>query len=146
MLEIWYYHSPKKTNIIFSRKNALEGDLSGIIEKDDIPPRKYDISVEVPYWMTSYNEILESVAMILWVFIYCFPVKKTPGNLIYKIETWLLLQFLWLAIFYNEESSILCTIHPSVFRGVLERQLRKLFAHLEMVYNSKSIRTAVKFF
>ena len=30
-------------------KNALEGDLSGIIEKDDIPPRKYGISVEVPY-------------------------------------------------------------------------------------------------
>ena len=32
------------------------------------------------------------------VFIYCFPVKKA-GNLIYRIEIWLILQFLWLEIF-----------------------------------------------
>ena len=40
------------------------------------------------------------------VFIYCFPVKKA-GNLICRIEIWLLLQFIWLEIFCSEESSIL---------------------------------------
>ena len=48
-------------------------------------------------------------------------------NLIYRIEVWLLLQFIWLEIFYNEQSLILCTIQPSgvVFGGVFERQSRK---------------------
>ena len=43
----------------------------------------------------------------------------------------LLLQFIRLERFYNEESSILCTIQPSgvVFGGVLGRQSRKLFVH-----------------
>ena len=76
------------------------------------------------------DRILERIPTILYtfletskgVFIYCFSVKKESGNLIYRIEIWLLLQFIWLEIFYNEESSILCTIQPSgvVFRGVLE--------------------------
>ena len=33
-----------------------------------------------------------------------------------------------------------------VFRGVFGRQLRKLFVHQEMSYNSKNIRAAVKIF
>ena len=81
------------------------------------------------------------------VFIYCFPVKK-QGNLICKIEIWLLLHFLWLEIFCNEESSIFCTIQPSgvVFRDLFEPQLRKSFVHQEIGYNSKSIRAVVKNF
>ena len=67
------------------------------------------------------DRILERVPTILCtfmetfigVFIYCFPVKKKTGNLIYLIEIWLLLQFIWLEIFCNEESSIPCTIQPS---------------------------------
>ena len=100
--------------------------------------------------------ILERVPTILCsfmetfigVFIYCFPVKKKPGNLIYRTEIRLLLQFIWLEIFYHEESPILCTIQPSgvVFRGVPEHQLRKLFAHQEMGYKSKTITATVKFF
>ena len=80
-------------------------------------------------------------------FLYCFPVKKNR-NLIYRTEVWLLLQFICLEIFYNEESSILSTIQPSgvVFRSLLERQSRKLFVHYEMGYNSKNIRAAVKTF
>ena len=83
--------------------------------------------------------ILERVPTILWtftetfigVFIYCCLVKKNPRNLTYRIEIWLLPQFFWLEIFYNEESSVLCTIQSSgvVLRGVLEHQLRKLFVH-----------------
>ena len=39
----------KKAKIIFSRKNTLKGDISGITEKDDIHARKYGLSVEIPY-------------------------------------------------------------------------------------------------
>ena len=67
------------------------------------------------------DRILERVPMMLCtlmetfigVFTYCFPVKKNPENLIYRIEIWLLLQFICLEILYNKESSILCTIHFS---------------------------------
>ena len=81
------------------------------------------------------------------VFIYCFPLKKKTANLIYRTEVWLL-QFSCSETFYNEQSSILCTIPPSgvVFRSLLERQSRKLFVHYEMGYNSKNIRAAVKTF
>ena len=62
---------------------------------------------------------------------HIFPCsEKSTGNLVYRIEIWiLLLQLIWLEIFCNEESSILCNIQPSgvVFRGMIERQLRKLF-------------------
>ena len=40
---------PKKAKIIFFRKNTLKDDISGITEKDDIHPREYSISVEIPY-------------------------------------------------------------------------------------------------
>ena len=62
------------------------------------------------------------------------------------IEVWLLLEFICLEIFCNEESSILCTIRLSgvIFGGALERQSRKLFVHQEMGSNSKNIRAAVK--
>ena len=36
--------------------------------------------------------------------------EKNPGNSVYRIGVWLLLQFIRSEIFYNEESSILCTI------------------------------------
>ena len=56
--------------------------------------------------------------------------RKKNRNLIYRIETWLILQLIRSEIFYNEESSILCTIQlPGVvFGGVPERESRKLFA------------------
>ena len=59
---------------------------------------------------------------------YIASQRRKPGNLIYRIEVWLLPQFIQLEIFYNGESSIRCTIEPSgvVFGGVLERQSRKL--------------------
>ena len=37
----------KKANL--PRKNTLKSDISGITKKDDIHPRKYGISVEIPY-------------------------------------------------------------------------------------------------
>ena len=49
MLWVRYHHSAEKTKMTLSRKNTLKGDTSGITEKDDIHPRKYGISVEIPY-------------------------------------------------------------------------------------------------
>ena len=74
--------------------------------------------------------------------------KNKTRNLIYRIEISLLFQFIWLEIFCNKESSILCTIQPSkaVFRGVHERQFKKSFAHYETGYTSKNIITVVNFF
>ena len=42
----------EKAKIILCRNNTLKGDISSVTEKDDIHPRKYGISVEVPYRMT----------------------------------------------------------------------------------------------
>ena len=99
----------KESKMIFSWKNRLIDILDRILER-------------VPTILCTFMETFISV------FIYCFPVKK-PRK--YRIEIWLLLQFICLEIFYNEQFSILYTIQPSgvVFRGLLERQLRKLFVH-----------------
>ena len=148
---------PRKSNIMFSQKNTLKVEICGITENDDIYPRKYGIFIEIPYRQTLQIDILERVLMALCafietftgVFIYCFPVKKKnqkTGNLIHMIEIGLLLQFICLEILYNQESSKFCTIQATgvVFRGVIECQLRKLFFHQEMSYNSKNIIAAVK--
>ena len=52
MLRVRCHRSAEKTKMILSRKNTLKGDTSGITEKDDIRPRKYGISVEIPYRLT----------------------------------------------------------------------------------------------
>ena len=74
--------------------------------------------------------------------------KKTPRNLIYRIELWLSLQIIRLEIFYKEESLILCFIQLSevVFRGLLERQSRKLFVDKEMVIIPKIEKRRWKLF
>ena len=127
-IEIWYFpyiclnvknmilsFCKKKSKMIFSEKNALKSDWHSRL-----------------HFKKSYNNSLYfygDLHMSFHILLSC--EKKKAGNLIYSIEIWLLLQFIWLEIFYHEESSILCTIQPSriVFRGVLERQLRKLFIH-----------------
>ena len=38
----------KKTKMSLPPKNAPQGDISGITEKDDTHPRKYNISAETP--------------------------------------------------------------------------------------------------
>ena len=115
-MKIWcfLYICINVTNIIFSRKNTLKGDWHSRLHS-----RK------------SSNDSLYFYGDLHRRFHILLSSEKKSGNLIYRIEIWLLLQFIWLEIFYNEESSILCTIQPSgvVFRGVLERQLRKLFVH-----------------
>ena len=110
----------KKSTMIFSRKNTLKCEWHSRLHS-----RKN--SNDSLYF---YGDLHERFHILL----SCEkkPKKqKKPGDLIFRIEIWLLLHFISLDIFYNEESSILCTIQPSgvVFRGVLEHQLRKLFVH-----------------
>ena len=132
-MEIWFFQyiciNVAKANIILSQKNMLKGDISGITGKCDIYPTKYDISVkkniliDILDWCSrkSSHGSLCFYAYLYRRFCILFSSRKKTGNLIHKIETWLLLQFIWLEIFYNEESSILCTIQPSgvAFRDVL---------------------------
>ena len=53
---------------------------------------------------------------------------------------------MWLEALYNEESSILYTIKPSglVLSRVFECELRKLFVHYKVSYNSKNVRAAAE--
>ena len=49
MLQTLLPKKAKKAKIIFSRRNILKGDISGIAEKDDIHLRKCGISVEMRF-------------------------------------------------------------------------------------------------
>ena len=106
-------------------------NISGTAKNDGTHPRKDDTGVlDQRSTKSSNNSLYLYGWYLLGIFICWFPMKK-PGSLIYRTEIWLYLQVIWFAIFYNEESSILCNIQPSgaVFRGVPECQLRKKFAH-----------------
>ena len=94
----------QKSKDDFFPKHARKDDIYGITEKDDIHPIKDDIDILCTF-----------IETFLSVFIYCFPNKKNPGNLIYRVEI----------------LTLSCTIQPSgvVFRDVPERQLRKIFVH-----------------
>ena len=53
MLQIWHDPPGKKKQICpCPEKNAPNGDISSITEKDDIHPRKYSISAEIPHRLT----------------------------------------------------------------------------------------------
>ena len=101
--------SQKKSKIIFSCKNAPKGDWHPI-----------DTNNSLYFYRDPYRR-----------FHILLSSEEDPGNLIYRIEVWLLLQFIRLEILYYEESLILCTIQPSdvVFGGVLGCQPRKLSDH-----------------
>ena len=132
-MEVWYFlhicinitnmilpFCKKKSTMIFSRKNTLKCEWHSRLHS-----RKNSNDS-----LCFYGDLHERFHILLSCEKKTKKQKK-PGDLIFRIEIWLLLHFISLDIFYNEESSILCTIQPSgvVFRGVLEHQLRKLFVH-----------------
>ena len=65
--------------------NTLKDDISGIIEKDYIYPRKYGISSDRKIKDDKKVYFYEKVPMIfitfmenlIGAFIYCFPIKKS---------------------------------------------------------------------
>ena len=95
--------------------------------KDDLPPKKIHFKViDILGW---HSRKSSSDSLYFYGDLY-----RRFHTLLFREKTrklWLLLQRIWLEIFYNEESSLLCTIQPSgvIFRGVLERKSRKLFVH-----------------
>ena len=83
--------------MVFSRKNTLKYDISGIAEKDYIHPRKYGISSERKIKDDKISFLHKKVPMIfIKVFSYiALQWKKTTitttkkRNRIYRIEIWL---------------------------------------------------------
>ena len=69
------------------------------------PPQKHDLF--------SLGRKRKTVLLRKYMETWCIPQRRKTGNLIYRIEAWLLLQFIQLEILYNEQSSIPCTIQPS---------------------------------
>ena len=131
MWRIWYYPSAKKTKIIFSRKIHLQvtfpvslKNMIFILENMLFLLKHIDWHSRLTFqWFPRVPMILCTFMVTFYrrFYILFFQQKRT-GNLIYRIEVWLLFQFIWLEIFYDEESSILCTIQPSgiTFKGVIE--------------------------
>ena len=99
-MEIWYFPctrtgvtnavsrpsvKKKKSKMVLSRKNTPKGDWRSRL--------------------TSYKE-LQEFSVLSWRPLQAFScialLRKKPGNVIYRIEVWLLFQFIRLEIFYNE--------------------------------------------
>ena len=62
----------KKGNIMFSQKNTPKSDISCITGKYYIYPRKYNVLVEILYWLTFKIDIVERAQMALCTFIETF--------------------------------------------------------------------------
>ena len=88
-LQIWNYPSVRKAKMI--PKNKPKDDISGITEKNDIHPRKGDIGILDWHSRKISNDSLYFYGDFLIVLIYCFPMKKTPENLVCRIDIWLYL-------------------------------------------------------
>ena len=81
--------------MIFSRKNTLKDDISGIIEKVDIHPEKYISSdrnikddEKVYFYKKKVPMILCTfIENFIGVFIYCFSMEKKTRNLMCGIKT-----------------------------------------------------------
>ena len=147
---------PTHVMSIFCQKS--KDDLSRKkMKKDDTYLRKYGISSHRKTKDDNKVYFDQKVPMIHCIFMgiscmhfHCFPIKK-PGSLIYRTDIWLLLLVICLETFYNDEYSILYTIHPSgvVFRDVRECQLKK-FGFLFKLYvwghsTKKNIQYSIPF-
>ena len=94
----------------------------------------------------SSNDSLCFCEELYKLFHIMLPNEKNPGNLVCSIEILLLLKFIWLEAFYNEEFSILYTIQSTgvVFKSVLGCQPRKSFAHYKMSDNARNVKSVAE--
>ena len=98
------------------------------------------------------DRILERVPTILCtfmetfkcVFIYCFPVKKL-GNLMYRIEIWLLLQFFWWEIFFSLLLIFFSfyhnKIHPVTNYKAIKNKINKTRQHRTFFFKTNKTTT-----
>ena len=87
-----FFRPPEK--MVFPKRVVPTHDLSCIIWKDGIFSWKHDLFSPGRKWKTSFpRKYMET---------WCTAQRRKPINLIYKVEAWLLLKFIWLEIFYNE--------------------------------------------
>ena len=93
-MEIWYFQMlQKKSEMIFFRKNTLKGDWHSRSHsrKSSNDSLYFSGDLHKRFHILLYSE---------------------TGNLIDRIEIWLLLQFIRLEIFYNEESILFVFWRP----------------------------------
>ena len=57
-------------------------------------PRKHDLFSSGRKWKTAFSR--------KYMETWCIAQRRKAGNLIYRIEAWLLLKFIWLGMFYHE--------------------------------------------
>ena len=121
-MEIWFF--------LYMRTDVTKINVMALCQKKSkmiFPPKKIHFKViDILGW---HSRKSSSDSLYFYGDLY-----RRFHALLFREKTrklWLLLQLIWLEIFYNEESSLLCTIQPSgvIFIGVLERQSRKLFVH-----------------
>ena len=111
--KIWSYTLDGKWKMIFLKKHTdiwcfLQAhDLSCIIWKDGIFSQKHDLFSRGRKWKTA----LPRKYMETW----CIAQQRKTGNLMYRIEAWLLLKFIRLEIFL--QWIILNTLYHSSLRG-----------------------------
>ena len=121
MLQIWYYPSAKK----IQRRSSHEKIHLKVIDILDWHSRKN--SNDSLYF---YGDLHRR----FYISLSSEKKQKQKNKTKKTQETWLL-QFIWLEVFYNEESSILCTIQPqgTVFRRMLEGATKSYFTHYSCV-------------
>ena len=99
-IEIWYFLCTRTGVTDVESRHSAKKIKAGLI------PQKYTYR-----WLTFQIDILERAPVILCSVLSWRPLQafscitlewKNPGNLIYRIEIWLLLQFIGLEIFYND--------------------------------------------
>ena len=93
---IWKYDIFFRLSVkmVFPKRTAPAHDLSCIIWKDGIFSRKHDLFSSCRKWKTPCpRKYMET---------WCIAQRRKAGNLIYRVEAWLLLKFIRLEIFYNE--------------------------------------------
>ena len=133
--KIWSHTLAGKWKMIFLKKYTEIWCFLEAFRKDDLSKKGCAGTGSFLYYpqrwyffppkhdLFSLGRKRKTVLLRKYMETWCIAQRRKTGNLIYRIEAWLLLQFIQLEILYNEQSSIPCTIQSSraVFGSVLER-------------------------
>ena len=109
-MEIWYFLQTFWKDGLSKKDHAGTWSFLYYLERWYFS-RKHDLFSLGRKWKTVFLRKYKET--------WCIAQRRKTRNLIYRVEVWPLRKFIWLQIFYNEYSSILCTIQPSraVFGG-----------------------------
>ena len=92
--EIWYFLQTFWKDGLSKKGRAGTWSFLYYLERWYFFPRKHDLFSSGRKWKTVFpRKYMET---------WCIAQRRKTGNLIYRVEVWLLLKFIWLEIFYNE--------------------------------------------